>query len=70
METGTLVVGRIKGSEGLFVLLLVDVRAGCVLESPPRLSEAEVRKMLADKYGESESQIKTRLELARRHPEI
>ena len=27
----TLVVARMKGSEGLFIVLLVDVGAGCVL---------------------------------------
>ena len=70
METGGLVVARIKGSEGLFIVLLVDVQAGCVLESSGELSEPEVRKLLAANYRESESEIEARLELARRYPEI
>ena len=70
METGGLVVARIKGSEGVFMVLLVDSRAGCVLESSGALSEPEVRKLLAANYHESESEIEARLALARSHPEI
>ena len=67
---GTLAVPRIKGSEGFLMVLLVDVRAGCILESSRGLTEPGVRKLLADKYGKPESQIEKRLELAKNHPEI
>jgi len=66
----SLVVARAKGSAGLFIVLLVDVHAGCILESSHGLSEPEIRKVLAESYGQTDAQIRTRLELAKSHDEI
>ena len=70
METGTLIVGRIKGKEDKFLMLLVSLQKGHILESSRELTEDELRTALAENYGESESQIEVRIELAKAHPGI
>ena len=65
MEKGSIVVARLKASEGLFILLVVDAPAGRVLTSFSGLTESEVRTLLASNYGLSESDIEGRLVQAR-----
>jgi hypothetical protein len=70
METGTLIVGLSKDKEDKFVMFLVNIQKGHILESSRELTEAELRTALAENYGESESQIETRIGLAKTHPGI
>ena len=69
MERGTLIVGRVKGMEGKFIMLLVSTEKGHILESSDDLTEDELRTALAENYGESKAQIEARLKLAKDHPE-
>jgi hypothetical protein len=69
METGTLLVGRIKGKKDKFIMVLVNAQKGRILESSKELTEDELRTVLTENYGESESQIEERIGLAKAHPE-
>jgi hypothetical protein len=69
-ETGTLVVGRIKGRPGKYIVLLVSIQKGHMLESSRELTEEKLRELLAENYGESETQVQARIDLANASPEI
>jgi len=53
-----------------FIMLLVSIQKGHILESSTELTEDELRTALAENYGESESQIEIRIGLAKAHPGI
>jgi hypothetical protein len=69
-DTGTLIVGRLKDRPGKFIMILVNAQMGKILESSDELTEEGVRKLLADSYGESASQIDARIQQANNSPEI
>jgi len=69
-KTGTLIVARVNGKEGKFIMLLVSVQKGHVLESSRELTEDKLRAALAENHGESETQIEERIKLAKNHPGI
>ncbi len=65
-----MIVGRVKGMEGKFIIVLVSTEKGHILESSDALTEDELRTALAKNYGESEDQIEARLKLAKDRPGI
>jgi hypothetical protein len=69
-DTGTLVVGRLTGRPGKFIVMLVNAQMGKILETSVELTEEEVRKLLADNYGESAAQIEMRIQQANTSPEV
>jgi hypothetical protein len=69
-QKGSLIVGRIKGMPGNFIMFLVNVREGHIMEVSAALPEDSLRKLLASNYGETTAQIERRIQLAKAHPEI
>jgi hypothetical protein len=73
-RTGRLVLGRVTESseeeEETFILLLIDTGGGRILESSRALTEAKVRDLLKNNYGEDEATIESRLHSARTYPVI
>jgi hypothetical protein len=69
-NTGTLIVARINGKENQFVILLVSIQKGCILESSTALTEDDLRVALAKNSDETHAQIDERIALARAQPGI
>jgi hypothetical protein len=68
MDKGALAVGRVIGHEDEYVMYLVSLEKGRILESSKHLTEDELREILTESYGESETEIEGRIALAKAHP--
>jgi hypothetical protein len=69
-DTGTLIIGRVKGMDRKFVLLLVSTQKCVILQSSRALTEAELRENLAENHGMSEHEIEAWVQQAKERPEI
>ena len=68
MDKGALAVGRVVGHEDEYVMYLVCLEKGRILESSKHLTEDELREILTESYGESDTEIESRIALAKAHP--
>jgi hypothetical protein len=68
MGKGALAVGRVVGHEDEYVMYLVSLEKGRILESSKHLTEDELREILTESYGESDTEIEGRIALAKAHP--
>jgi hypothetical protein len=68
MDNGALAVGRVADQRDKYVMYLVNVEKGRILESSKYLTEAELREILTESYGESDADIEHRIALAKAHP--
>lgn len=69
-DKGRLIVGRVNGKDDAFIILLVSIQKGHILESSRELTEGELRIALDEKYDESENEIEARIKRAKTHPGI
>jgi hypothetical protein len=68
MDKGALAVGRVAGQRDRYVMYLVNIEKGRILESSKYLTETELREILTESYGESDKEIESRIALAKAHP--
>ncbi len=68
--TGYLEVRAVKGDREKFVVWLMNPDTRAPIESSRELTEAGVRELLSESYGESEANIEARVKSARENPAI